>query len=557
MRVIAYARFSSEKQSPASIEDQFRNCRRYTDSKSWSIMRHIEDCAISGTSTARPGYQELLAAVEKRELDVLIVDELSRLTRNNAETLRLVELLKRRRVRLIGVSDGFDSDTKGYKLAAGLHGLMNEAAVDAIRERTHRGLYGKVEHGFSAGGRSYGYKGIPIEHPTKKDAHGRPEIEAVRREIEPEQAKWVVQIFEWFAAGKSARAIAAELNRLNILSPRGATWCASAIHGEASKGTGILNNPLYNGKYVWNRSEWMKNSETGKRTYLPRPESEWVTTNMPELRIVPQELWDAVQARQADTRRKSAALRKALNNPKTKMMTGKYLFSGLLKCACCGASYVMCSTTSYGCSFNLNRGEAACANGLRLSRKVAEEALLETIQGDLCTDDNIDLYIKELETLLRQKGKEPQPELEANRQALATVEKQIANLVEAVMGGGINQAIKAALDKAEAEKAKLEAAVKVETVLIDDMTAFLPNAADRYKQMVGRLQETLQKDTEAAHQHLKTLIGTVKLHPNVSGEYLEAEVQYSVEGLLTLAVGEKFKVDLVAGAGFEPAAFRL
>lgn len=63
----------------------------------------------------------------------------------------------------------------------------------------------------------------------------------------------------------------------------------------------------------------------------------------------------------------------------------KYLFSGLLKCGCCGANYIMHSTTSYGCALNINGGDAACSNRLRLPRKLAEMRLLDALKQDLFT----------------------------------------------------------------------------------------------------------------------------------------------------------------------------
>ena len=58
------------------------------------------------------------------------------------------------------------------------------------------------------------------------------------------------------------------------------------MHGHAGRGTGILNNELYIGRLVWNRQRFLKNPDTGKRVARPNPSSEWITTDVPELRIV-------------------------------------------------------------------------------------------------------------------------------------------------------------------------------------------------------------------------------------------------------------------------------
>ena len=68
----------------------------------------------------------------------------------------------------------------------------------------------------------------------------------------------------------------------------------------ASRGSGILRNEHYIGRIVWNRSEWIKRSGTGTRTYRLRPRDQWIIEEKSELRIVPAELWDSVQTRLAE-----------------------------------------------------------------------------------------------------------------------------------------------------------------------------------------------------------------------------------------------------------------
>jgi hypothetical protein len=64
-----------------------------------------------------------------------------------------------------------------------------------------------------------------------------------------------------------------------------------------SRGTGILNNELYIGKLVWNRLAYIKNPEAGNRASRLNSESEWIVKDVPELRIIDQELCDRVKAR--------------------------------------------------------------------------------------------------------------------------------------------------------------------------------------------------------------------------------------------------------------------
>jgi hypothetical protein len=91
----------------------------------------------------------------------------------------------------------------------------------------------------------------------------------------------VHEILTRYAGGESCQRIAADLNRRGIIGPRGGTWSVSALYGAPAKGAGILNNRLYVGEVVWNRSQWIKDPDTGKRVRMDRPRQEWQATSAP------------------------------------------------------------------------------------------------------------------------------------------------------------------------------------------------------------------------------------------------------------------------------------
>jgi DNA invertase Pin-like site-specific DNA recombinase len=298
MRATIYCRFSSEHQRESSIEDQARNCERFAAREGWQVVSRFQDKAISGTKKDRAGYQDMLSAAKRREFDVLLVDDLSRLSRDEIELKQTVRRFKFSGLRIVGVSDGFDTNAKGHKIQATVRGLINEIYLDDLAEKTHRGLTGRALAGFNAGGRSYGYRHFPIYEGT--DEYGRPRIVAARREIDPDQALIIREIFELFIRGWSPRSIAQELNRRGIPAPRGGTWAFSAIYGDKVRsGVGFLNNPLYTGRVIWNRSEWVRDPDTGMRKRKERPPTEWIVREDEALRIVSQEFQRAPAPREA------------------------------------------------------------------------------------------------------------------------------------------------------------------------------------------------------------------------------------------------------------------
>ncbi|MGV0981030.1 MAG: recombinase family protein [Polynucleobacter sp.] len=568
-RIAIYARFSTDKQRDSSIEDQVRNCMSFASGNQWVVIDHFEDRAISGASKDRPGFQKMLKAAQSKEFDVLLVDDLSRLSRDDIETKQVIRRFKYQGLRIIGVSDGYDSSGKGEKIQTSMRGLMNELYLDDLREKTHRGMAGQAGRGYSTGGRCYGYEHRQIQDASKSDAYGRPMVVAVRREINPDQAKIIVHIYERFSTGWSPRAIARELNEMGIPSPRGGKWLQSAIYGDQDEGTGILNNWLYGGRCVWNRREWRKNPDTGKRTYVQRPESEWVIKEMDDLRIISPELWDKVKARQAFLRseqgeRVRLGLR-ASSASTSGCSTGrgpKYLFSGLLKCFQCGANFVMHSATSYACAKNINGGHAACSNHYRLPRRKVEKRLLEVIKQELLTPEASQQFAVEVKNELMSRAKEFHIDVEQAQTEVKKSQREIDNIMAAIKAGVLTESTKEGLVAAEGRKAqaqkRLEAASLMDERAVGRLMDLLPKALERYRMAIDSVETVLGSNLEHSRTILKELLGDIQLSPEKHGLEAVLNVDWTKSlSFNTPEEAEKLKVLMVAGAGFEPTTFGL
>jgi len=88
-RVALYARYSTDMQRDASIEDQLRVCRAFAVNHSWPIIDSYSDRAISGASMLRQGVQDLLADASARHFDIVLAEALDRLSRDQAEIATL------------------------------------------------------------------------------------------------------------------------------------------------------------------------------------------------------------------------------------------------------------------------------------------------------------------------------------------------------------------------------------------------------------------------------------------------------------------------------------
>lgn len=107
LRCATYARYSSDRQSPASIQDQLRKCREYAESQGWHFLdQHVyAGEALSGAGADRPEFVRLLKASSQlpRPFDVLLLDDTSRISRNQGETARTFERLNFLGVRIVAV----------------------------------------------------------------------------------------------------------------------------------------------------------------------------------------------------------------------------------------------------------------------------------------------------------------------------------------------------------------------------------------------------------------------------------------------------------------------
>jgi hypothetical protein len=103
-----------------------------------------------------------------------------------------------------------------------------------------------------------------------------------------------------------------------------------------SRGTGILNSELFMGRMVWKRLRYLKDPDSGKRVSRLNPPSEWITAEVPQLRIIDGELWGHVKSRQLRVRALTEGKQTKFNRVRPKC-----LFSGLAKCAERGGGRVM------------------------------------------------------------------------------------------------------------------------------------------------------------------------------------------------------------------------
>jgi DNA invertase Pin-like site-specific DNA recombinase len=527
LRAVIYARYSSENQREASLEDQVRLCKERVAAEGWDLMQVFQDRAISGATLLRPGYQALLAAVRDGDFDVIVAEALDRLSRDQEDVAALYKRARFAGIRIVTLAEG-----EVAELHVGLKGTMNALFLRDLAAKTHRGLRGRVEAGHSGGGNAYGYRVVHRLDPEGHPVTGE-------RVIDPTEAEIVRRIFREYAAGVSPKRIAYRLNNERIAGPRSGSWSASTINGNRARGTGNLNNELYIGRLVWNRLVYIKDPETGRRRSRQRSDAEHIVIDVPKLRIVDQELWDAVKMRQADldhrspTRDKPLAMDESL--PFWSKQRPRYLFSGLMRCGVCGGGFAKSGASTFACSRARNKGPSACTNRLSIRRDVLESTILDGLANRLMDPELFKVFVTEF-TAEWNRAQAAAAGDHADREAeLERVRRRIERLVDALADGTPAAAVNGKLRELEQRRLSLEADL---ANVAAPAPRLHPNLAEVYRQRVATLAQALESEDGAeARALVRSLIDTIRLIPE--GGTLRVEIAGELAAILRMAQGAK------------------
>jgi site-specific DNA recombinase len=545
MKVAIYARYSSDNQRDASIADQLRICREFAARQGWTVVQEFADHAISGATLLRSGFQALMRDALNRRFDVVLAESLDRFSRDQEDTAGLFKRLTFAGVNIVTLAEGDITH-----LHIGFKGTMNALFLKDLADKTHRGLRGRVEGGKSAGGLCYGYRVV-------KSLSGGT-VTTGEREIEPAQAAIVERIFREFVAGIAPKAIAMRLNRDEIAGPFGGSWSPSTIHGNSKRGTGILNNELYVGRLIWNRLRYVKNPDTGKRISRLNPQAEWITTEIPSLRIVSDELWNAAKNRQSATRR---TITRAGNIGFARRP--QYLFSGLSKCGVCGAGFIMAGRNRLACFGAREKG--TCANHLTIRRDEVEARVLKALEEKLLNQELFEEFCEEFTREMNRLRGEHRAKLVAGERELARLEARRKKLVESIMEGVPGSEVKEELIAIAARREELQ---RQHAAISEPKPLLHPEMATIYRAKVTGLAKALREpdSRSEATEALRGLVDAIVLTPDQAGETLQIELRGNLAAMLGATVQTKrssesddlsLQASLVAGAGFEPATFGL
>ncbi|WP_258191540.1 recombinase family protein [Sphingomonas sp. PP-CE-3G-477] len=546
-------------------------CARSSESarKGWQEVNCFTEPAESAATLHRPGMRALLAAVDVGGIDVVFADAMDRISRSQAGIATLYERLRFRGIILATRKEG-----EVTPLHIGMMGTINAEQLSATSEKTRDALVRRHAMGKNPGGSAYGYE-KRIEH----DGNG----ERIRglQQIVPAEAAVVVRIFESYAAGLSPMAITRQLNAESVPSPRSgrttrhplgkaAAWTPNTLTGNAARGTGILNNPLYMGLRPYAKQTYRKNPDTGKRhAFINSEEKRADVVEAPDLRIVSVALWEKVKAQQTKLARGPLSQTAAPALPFYSQQRPRYLLTGKMTCGSCGASYAKSGKSRFGCQGAAKKGPTWCDNRVTIRQDELDARVLTGLSTEMLRNDVVAAFLAEYETETRRLATETvstRPEREVE---LANLDRQIS-LAKAAILKGVDAAMFVEDMKVWNERHKVLLAEQDAAQTASTESQLLHFDLGRlYREKVGHLTAAFLDDAlkAQAFERLRALIDAVVLTPEEGG--LAIDLRGELASMLSLCAGaetqkasagvseEALQIKMVAGTGFEPVTFRL
>jgi DNA invertase Pin-like site-specific DNA recombinase len=484
LRAVLYARYSSDLQNERSIDDQIALCRLYAEREGYTVAKVYSDKAKSGaTLFDRDGLIELISDAKRRLFDIVVVESLDRLSRDQEDLAAVYKRLEFAEVEIRTLNEG-----KATSVHVGLRGLVGHLFLKDLGAKVRRGHTGRVKEGKIPGKVAYGYRAVV----------GKPG----EREIDPDQAQTIRRIFEEYADGKSPIAIADDLNREGIPGHNGKPWQWPRLTGGPRA---LLTNRIYLGEIHWNNWRNIRNPDTGKVNKRPTAPEERVVVKVPHLRIISDELFEEAQAVRIARGKKQKIPPKGQRRP---WQRNGSLLAGLLRCETCGSSMVrgqgdrggrprvICTSAKVG----------GCNHAKSYDEQMLESVVLNGLHTQLADERLINEFVQAYHSERAVAERAARADLEGTKRRLTEIEAGMMRLVGFLEKGTMAEDIIASRMKdLETERAALTERERL-ALEATNVVELHPKAIERYRQAIATLQEDLasgrRPESRAAFRNL-------------------------------------------------------
>jgi DNA invertase Pin-like site-specific DNA recombinase len=320
-RCAVYTRKSSEEGLEMefnSLDAQRESCEAYIASQrpeGWlPVPDRYDDGGFSGGNLERPALKRLLADIEAKRIDVVVVYKIDRLSRSLMDFSKLVEVFDRNAVTFVSVTQSFNTTTSMGRLTLNILLSFAQFEREVIGERIRDKFAASRRKGMWMGG-------VP---PLGYDVENRKLV------VNEPEADLVRHIFASFLKLGSATLLVKELNEAGH---RTKSWVTQ--EGKARDGSAFNKNFLY--------------KLLGNRVYLGEAVHKGVSNPGEHTPIIDQVVWDKLRSVMADNapRKRANAVRSQTPAP----------LKGLIHCSHCGRAMTPTSTRKKGRLYRYYTGE--------------------------------------------------------------------------------------------------------------------------------------------------------------------------------------------------------
>ena len=471
MKAAAYARYSTDNQTENSIAYQMAAIQKYCKEHKITICACFADEAKSGTNEDRDGFQNMVAAANRKEFDAVVVYDISRGSRDVADWFNFRKDMMRLGIQVISATQRLGDITNPNDFLTELIsvGLGQHAVLDT-RKKSIDGVAERAKHGVFLGGVA------PLGYDIVKGQYviNAAEAEAVRT------------IFEMYANGKSYSQILEAVR--NVRGKRGRPLGKNSIPS-------ILGNERYIGVYTWNKRKMklMRKWAGGK----PNPNCVRIENAIPP--IINGDLWERVQ------RRLNSSRKNATNKAKH-----EYLLTGLIECTGCGATYVgHCSTNAKGYSTRYyvcgNKYRTRTCKSKNINADEIETFVVQHLKAYL-----LDADFEEVAQTIADAVNSAAPDLSKEKKELSEINVKIGNGVKAVLSGMKFPELEDEVNRLRIRKSELE-----------DIIAHKESHGEKELDP-AKVVELFRYSTEHFdEEHLKEIVKfhVTKIYANIDGSF--------------------------------------
>ncbi len=491
IRAVIYARVSTENEGQKdSCANQVELAELYVSSHpNIELIATYVDDGISGKNDfTRPQYNQMLQLLSTDGFDLILTKSLSRLNRDQLNSLHLTNMLLEHNATVLTLEDGQIHDFEDINSEL-LHSIKYAIDAQYVKQqsinghKTHELRCERKE--LSAKDCSYGY----IWHKEDKTIT-----------VSEDQACIIRRIFEDYVY---RNATPAEIAR--TLATDGISLCGRTI-------SNIIADERYIGNFYINKRTTKLGTGRTKSRRIKLPKEQWVLCFRPDLKIIDPDLFELAQ-RVHKTR---ITIYEKADKKKTQAhFQGYHLFAGKIFCPICGKVYhYMYADKKKTLPIYMIKNHSSCSNPIR---KIYEEDLVDLTQyALLCLIDDQDDICRSIERVLAEiveASQNKEDDVGRLQKMRAAREKQLENLIDQLSEGGLTEAakkrIKERLNSISEEIDRLSCEIiDKQANKLDD--SFVSSRLSSIREAMNRLRNFTRFDRE----RILNYIDCIYMHPN-------------------------------------------